>query len=79
MTRRPADIALKQAIDPVIIFPDEKNSKRPKKSYITNKTDFYHNDDTWSLDILDSNDYSPENKRSYTYILVVIDNFSKTG
>ena len=27
-------------------------SKPPKKDYPTNKTDIYHHDDIWSLDIL---------------------------
>ena len=56
---------------------NEIYSKGPKQNYITNKTDFCHIDDTWSLDILDLKDYGSENKRSYRYILVVIDNFSK--
>ena len=61
------------------IFISEIYSKLPKKCYPTNKTDVYHIDDTWSLDILDLNDYGPENKRGYRYVLVVIDNFSKYG
>ena len=36
-------------------------------------------DDIWSSDLLDKNDYGPINNRGYRYILVVIDNFSKTG
>ena len=61
------------------IFINEIYSKPPKKSYVTNKTDVYHIDDTWSLDILDLKDYGPENNRGYRYVLVVIDNFSKYG
>ena len=61
------------------IFINEKYSKPPKKYYATNKTDVYHIDDTWSLDILDLKDYGPENNRRYRYVLVVIDNFSKFG
>ena len=61
------------------IFINEIYSKGPKKSYPTNKTDVYHIDDTWSLDILDLEDYGPENNRGYRYVLVVIDNFSKFG
>ena len=52
-------------------------SKPPKKNYLTNKTDVYHIDDIWNLDILDLKDYGPENNRGYRYVLVVIDNFSK--
>ena len=61
------------------IFINEIYSKPPKKYYATNKTNVYHIDDTWSLDILDLKDYGPENNRGYRYVLVVIDNFSKYG
>ena len=61
------------------IFINEIYSKPPKKNYITNKTDVYHVDDIWSLDILDLKDYGPENNRGYRYVLVIIDNFSKYG
>ena len=60
-------------------FMNEIYSKPPKKNYITNKTDVYHIDDIWSLDILDLKDYGPENNRGYRYVLVIIDNFSKCG
>ena len=61
------------------IFINEIYSKPPKKNYATNKTNVYHIDDVWSLDILDLKDYGPENNRNYRYVLVVIDNFSKFG
>ena len=61
------------------IFINEIYSKPPKKCYPTNKTDVYHIDDIWSLDILDLNDYGPENNRGYRYVLVTIGNFSKYG
>ena len=61
------------------IFINEIYSKPPKKNYITNKTDVYHIDDIWSLDILDLKDYGPEINRGYRYVLVTIDNFSKYG
>ena len=61
------------------IFINEIYSKPPKKYYPTNKTDVYHIDDTWSLDILDLKDYGPENNRGYRYVLVIKDNFSKYG
>ena len=61
------------------IFINEIYSKGPKRNYATNKTDVYHIDDTWSLDILDLKDYGPENNRGYRYVLVTIDNFSKFG
>ena len=59
------------------IFINEIYSKPPKKNYITNKTDVYHIDDNWFLDILDLKDYGPENNRGYRYVSVIIDNFSK--
>ena len=61
------------------IFINEIHSKPPKKNYLTNKTDVFHIDDIWSLDILDLRDYGPENNRGYRYVLVIIDNFSKFG
>ena len=61
------------------IFINEIYSKPPKKLYATKKTDVYHIDDIWSLDILDLKDYGPENNRGYRYVLVIIDNFSKYG
>ena len=61
------------------LFINEIYSKPPKKYYATNKTDVYHIDDIWSLDILDLKDYGPENNRGYRYVLVTIDNFSKFG
>ena len=61
------------------LFINEIYSKPPKRNYATNKTDVYHIDDIWSLDILDLKDYGPKNNRGYRYVLVVIDNFSKNG
>ena len=60
-------------------FINEIFSRGPKKYYPTNKTNVYHIDDIWSLDILDLKDYGPENNREYRYVLVIIDNFSKFG
>ena len=61
------------------IFINEIYSKAPKKNYATNKTDVYHIDDIWSLDVLDLKDFGPGNNRGYRYVLVTIDNFSKYG
>ena len=47
------------------IFISEKYSKSPKKNYPTKKTEVYHIDDIWSLDILDLKDYGPENNKNY--------------
>ena len=61
------------------IFINEIYSKPPKKNYATNKTDVYHIDDIWNLDILDLKDYGVENNRGFGYVLVIIDMFSKFG
>ena len=61
------------------IFINEIYSKPPKKNYDTSKTDVYHIDHIWSLDILDLKDYGPKNNRGYRYVLVMIDNFLKFG
>ena len=61
------------------ILINEIFSKPTKKNYATTKTDVYYIDDIWSLDILDLKDYGPQNNRGYSYVLVVIDNFSKYG
>ena len=45
------------------IFINEIYSKPPRKNYITNKTNVYHIDDIWSLDILDLKDYGSENNK----------------
>ena len=61
------------------LFVDENYSKPRKKIYITNKTDVYHTDDIWSLDILDLKKYGPENNKNCRYALVVIGNLSEVG
>ena len=60
-------------------FINEIFSKPPKKSFATNKTEVYHIDDIWILDILDLKGYGPENNRGFRYVLVIIDNFIKFG
>ena len=61
------------------IFVNKIYSKPPKKNYSKNKTDVYHVNHVWSLDILDLKDSGPENKRGYRYVSVIIDTFSKIG
>ena len=63
-----------QTID---IFVYEIIWNHQKGFFITSKTDVYHIDDIWKLDILDLQNYGPENNRGCRYVLVVIDNFSK--
>ena len=58
---------------------DEIFSKPPKNNYLTSKTDVYHFDNIWSLDILDRNYYGPESTRGYRSILVRIDIISVFG
>ena len=57
----------------------ERYSKPPKRNYAKNKTDVYHIEDIWSLDILNLKNYTPGNNRGYRYVLVVNHNFSKFG
>ena len=47
--------------------------------YSANKTDVYHIDGIWTLDIIGLKDYGPEDNRNYRYVSVIIDNFSKNG
>ena len=61
------------------IFTNEIYSEPPKKIYATNKTDVFHIDDIWSLDISDLKHYGSLNNRGYRDVLVIIDNFSKFG
>ena len=61
------------------MFKNEIYAKGVKQNYKTNKTIVSDIDDIWSLDILDLRDYGVENNKSYTFTLLVIDNFSKFG
>ena len=61
------------------IFIKEIYSKPPKRNYSTKKTDVYHMDDVWSLEMLDLKNHGPENNRGYRFVLVIIDNLSKFG
>ena len=61
------------------IFIDQINSSPSKRNYPTNKTLIKSIDRTWSSDLLVMNDYSIKIDKSFRYILVVIDNFSKFG
>ena len=60
-------------------FIKEIYTKPPKKNYETNKTLLISIDETWSADLLQMDDYGVKNKKSYGYILTVIDNFSIFG
>ena len=59
------------------IFIDEIYSKSPKKTYPINKIIYNHADEIWSIDLADMVDYKISNNKSYRYIFIVNDNFSK--
>ena len=59
------------------IFIDGIYSKGPKKNYPTNKIVYKGIDDTWSIDLIQMDDYGVKNNDNYKYILTIIDNFSK--
>ena len=61
------------------MFINELYLKPPKENYAKNKTDVYHIDDIWSLDLLDLRCYGPENNRGYRCVFVTIDIFSTFG
>ena len=54
----------------------ELYAEPPKKKYATKKFNPHRIVDTWSLDILSSKDYRPENNRGYRYVFVVTVNFN---
>ena len=57
-------------------FINKFYSKRPKKDYVTTRTDIYFFDNIWSLDILDLKDYGLEKNRGHRYVLVLNEDFS---
>ena len=63
----------------ITFFINEIYSKPPKKKYATIKTNDYHIDVMWSLEILDLKDYGSENKGGYKYVLVIFEMFSNFG
>ena len=67
------------AQETIKIFVTQFIPNHQKKNYPTNKTDVYHIDDIWSLDILHLRDYGPENNGGYRYVVVIIENFNKFG
>ena len=63
--------------DNMKIFIDEIYSKAPKKNYETNKIIYNHIDEIWSIDLADMIDYKVSNNKSYRYIFIIIDKYSK--
>ena len=59
------------------IFIDEIYSQPPLRNYPTNRIVYNHIDEIWSIDLADFSDYTISNNKSYRYILIVIDNYSK--
>ena len=59
------------------IFNDEIYSKPPRKNYLTNKIIYNYINQIWSIDLADMIDYKISNNKSYRYIFIVIDHFSK--
>ena len=59
------------------VFIDEIYSKAPKRNYPTNKIVYNHIDEIWFIALADMIDYKTSNNKSYRYIFIVIDNFSK--
>ena len=50
------------------IFIDLFFSEAPEKNYPTNKTDVYHIDNIWRLNIIGLKDSGPENQRGFGYV-----------
>ena len=63
--------------DLIKIFVDVIYSKPTMRNYPTNKIVYNHIDEKWSVDLADMIDYKISNTKSYRYIFIVIDNFSK--
>ena len=59
------------------IFIDEIYSSPPKKNYPTNKIVYNQIDEIWSIDLADFSDYKTSNNKGFSYIFIIIDNFSK--
>ena len=47
------------------------------RKYSTNKIIYNYIDEIWSIDLADMIDYKISNNKGYSYIFVIIDNFSK--
>ena len=59
------------------IFIDGIYSSPPKKNYPTNKILYNHIDEIWSIDLADMIHCKISNNKSFRYIFMIIDNFSK--
>ena len=52
----------------IYIFINRIYSEELKQNYNTNKTEVYHIDVIWSLDVLDLRDYGPEFISGYSNV-----------
>ena len=53
-------------------FMNELLACPPKNKYATNKTELFYIDDSWSMDLLDLNNFGLKPKKSYRIILVLV-------
>ena len=58
------------------IFIDEKYTKAPRKIIENNKRLYNHNE-IWSFDLAEMIDYKISNNKGFSYMFIIIDNFSK--
>ena len=49
------------------VFINKNYANPPKINFVNNKTKVVPNDDFWSMDLIDWNDYEPKNREGYTY------------
>ena len=63
--------------DLIKTFVDEIYSSPPRKNYPANKIVYNYVDEIWSIDLVDMIDYKISNNKSYRYVFIVIENFSK--
>ena len=59
------------------IFIDEIYSSTHKNKYPTNKIVYNHNDEIWSIDLVDMIDYKISNNKGFRYIFVITDYYCK--
>ena len=59
------------------ILVGECYTKPPMRNYPTNKIDYNHIDEIWSIDLADMIDYRISNNKQLRYIFIIIDIFLK--
>ena len=59
------------------IFLDEIYSKPPKRNYPTNKIEYNHIYEIWSIDLADMIDYKISNNKGFRYIFIIISKLVK--